>query len=214
MGVTQMKTTTRLYDICYGILETHRVDIYTDNNQIVWEQNNLMNKVLQYQDPNFKELLETYLFPMTYLINQRERFEREFLQRFLTRVIKYQTVDSFKLYLSSFISSNIELINYVYDRYDELALGQSDTTNNANSLSTNKSNSIFSNLPQNEVNMNLDIDTMSYADNNTINKSKSTGSDTSHSSSKSYNVDTLNKLKQLKESIFNEMDKRLFSQLF
>lgn len=209
-----MKTTTRLYDVCYGILETHRVDIYTNNNQIVWEQNNLMNKVLQYQDPNFKELLETYLFPMTKQINQRARFEREFLQRFLTRVIKYQTVDSFKLYLSSFISSNIELINYVYDRYDELALGQSETTNNANSLSTNKSNSIFSNLPQNEVNMNLDIDTMSYADNNTINKSKSSGSDTSHSSSKSYNVDTLNKLKQLKESIFNEMDKRLFSQLF
>lgn len=209
-----MKTTTRLYDICYGILETHRVNIYTDNNQIVWEQNNLMNKVLNYEDPKFKELLETYLFPMTSQINQRERFEREFLQRFLTRVIKYQTVDSFKLYLSTFISSNIELINYIYDEYDAFAMAQSDTTSNANSSSINKSNSIFSNLPQNEVNMNLDIDTMSYADNNTINKSKSTGSDTSHSSSKSYNVDTLNKLKQLKESIFIAMDKYLFSQLF
>ena len=209
-----MKTTTRLYDICYGILETHRVNIYTDNNQIVWEQNNLMSKVLNYQDPKFKELLETHLFPMTSQINQRVRFEREFLQRFLTRVIKYQTVDSFKLYLSTFISSNIELINYIYDEYDAFAMGQSDTTNNANSSSINKSNSIFSNLPQNEVNMNLDIDTMPYADNNTINKSKSTGSDTSHSSSKSYNVDTLNKLKQLKESIFIEMDKYLFSQLF
>lgn len=209
-----MKTTTRLYDICYGILETHRVDIYTTNNQIVWEQNNLMNKVLQYQDHKFKELLETYLFTMTSLINQRERFEREFLQRFLTRVIKYQTVDAFKLYLSTFISSNIELINYVYDEYDAFVMGQSDTSNNADSSSMNKSNSIFSNLPQNEVNMNLDLDTMEYADNNTINKSKSTASDTSNSSSKTFNVDTLNKVKQLKESIFTEMDKYLFSQLF
>lgn len=209
-----MKTTTRLYDICYGILETHRVDIYTNNNQIVWEENNLMNKVLQYKDPKFKELLQTHLFSMTSLINQRERFEREFLQRFLTRVIKYQTVDSFKLYLSTFISSNIELINYVYDEYEAFAMGKSETTNNTDSSSINKSNSIFSNLPQNEVNMNLDIDTMSYADNNTINKSKSTGSDTSHSSAKSFNVDTLNKLKQLKQSIFIEIDKYLFSQLY
>lgn len=209
-----MKTTTRLYDICYGILETNMVDIYTNNNQIVWEHNNLMSKVLKYQDAKFIDLLETYLFPMTTQINQRVRFEREFLQRFLTRVIKYQSVDSFKLYLSTFISSNIELINYIYDQYDAFAMGQIDTTNNANSSSINKSNSLFSNLPQNEVNMNLDVDTMEYADNNTINKSKSTGSDTSHSSSKSFNVDTLNKLKQLKESIFIEMDKYLFSQLF
>lgn len=214
MGVVMVKTTTRLYDIIYGELERHRAEIYRSNNQIIFNQANLMKKTLEYKDPNFIKMLQESLFYGTSNINQRERFEREFLQRFINRVIKYQTFDLFSTYLASFISEYQELINYCYDKYDMLVTGQVDTVSNNNSTSTNKSNSIYSNLPQNQINMNLDIDTLDYADDNTITKSRGTNSGTDRSTSSAYDIDALSKISVLKEQIFKDMDNLLFSQLY
>ena len=209
-----MKTTTRLYDIIYGELERHRAEIYRSNNQLIFNQANLMRKTLEYKDPYFIKMLQETLFFGTSNINQRERFEREFLQRFINRVIKYQTVDLFSTYLASFVSEYQELINYTYDKYDVLVLGQVETVSNNNSTSTNKTNSIYSNLPQNQVNMNLDIDTLDYADDNTISKSRATNSGTDRSTSSAYDIEALNKISALKEQIFKDMDNLLFSQFY
>lgn len=209
-----MKTTTRLYDIIYGELESHRAEIYRSNNQIIFNQNNLMRKTLEYKDTYFIKMLQETLFYGTSNINQRERFEREFLQRFINRVIKYQTVDLFSTYLATFVSEYQELINYCYDKYDMLVLGQVETVSNNNSTSTNKSNSIYSNLPQNKINMNLDIDTLDYADDNTISKSRAENSGTDKSTSSAYDIEALNKISALKEQIFKDMDSLLFSQLY
>ena len=209
-----VKTTTRLYDIIYGELERHRAEIYRSNNQLIFNQANLMRKTLEYKDPNFIKMLQETLFYGTSSINQRERFEREFLQRFINRVIKYQTFDLFSTYLASFVSEYKELINYTYDKYDMLVTGQVDTVSNNNSTSTNKSNSIYSNLPQNQINMNLDIDTLDYADDNTISKSRATNSGTDRSTSSAYDIEALGKISALKEQIFKDMDSLLFSQIY
>ena len=58
MGVRAVKTTSRLYDIIYGELETHRAEIYRSNNQIIFNQNNLMRKTLEYKDPYFIKILQ------------------------------------------------------------------------------------------------------------------------------------------------------------
>ena len=58
MGVRAVKTTSRLYDIIYGELETHRAEIYRSNNQIIFNQNNLMRKTLEYKDPYFINMLQ------------------------------------------------------------------------------------------------------------------------------------------------------------
>ena len=209
-----MKTTSRLYDIIYGELETHRAEIYRSNNQLIFNQNNLMRKTLEYKDTYFIKMLQETLFFGTTPINQRERFEREFLQRFINRVIKYQTVDLFSTYLATFVSEYQEIINYCYDKYDMLVTGQVETVSNNNSTSTNKSNSIYSNLPQNQINMNLDIDMLEYADDNTISKSRNTNSGTDKSTSSAYDIDALSKISALKEQIFKDMDSLLFSQLY
>lgn len=214
MEVVTVKTTSRLYDTIYGELERNRYEIYRSNNQIIFNQNNLMRKTLEYKDPYFIKMLQETLFYGTSNINQRERFEREFLQRFINRVIKYQTVDLFSTYLASFVSEYHELINYCYDKYDMLVTGQVDTVSNNNSTSTNKSNSIYSNLPQNQINMSLDNDTLDYADDNTITKSRASNSGTDKSTSSAYDIEALSKISTLKEQIFKDMDSLLFSQLY
>ena len=95
-----------------------------------------------------------------------------------------------------------------------LVTAQVETVSNNNSTSTNKSNSIYSNLPQNQINMNLDIDTLDYADDNTISKSRSTNSGTDRSTSSAYDIEALSKISALKEQIFKDMDSLLFSQLY
>lgn len=214
MEVVTVKTTSRLYDIIYGELERHRAEIYRTNNQLIFNQANLMRKTLEYKDPYFIKMLQETFFYGTSNINQRERFEREFLQRFINRVIKYQTVDLFSTYLASFISEYKELINYTYDKYDMLVTAQVETVSNNNSTSTNKSNSIYSNLPQNQINMNLDIDTLDYADDNTISKTRATNSGTDRSTSSAYDIEALSKISDLKEQIFKNMDSLLFSQIY
>lgn len=209
-----VKTTSRLYDIICAELERHSAEIYRTNNQLIFNQNNLMRKTLEYKDTYFIKMLQEKLFYGTSNINQRERFEREFLQRFINRVIKYQTIDLFSTYLASFLSEHKELINYTYDKYDMLVTGQVDTVSNNNSTSTNKSNSIYSNLPQNQINMNLDIDTLDYADDNTITKTRATNSGTDKSTSSAYDIDALSKISALKEQIFKDMDSLLFSQIY
>lgn len=214
MGVVTVKTTSRLYDVIYAELDRHRVEIYRSNNQIIFNQNNLMRKTLEYKDPYFIKMLQETLFYGTSNINQRERFEREFLQRFINRVIKYQTFDLFTTYLASFVSEYQELINYTYDKYDLLVMSQVETVSNNNSTSTNKTNSIYSNLPQNQINMNLDIDTLDYADDNTISKNRATNSGTDRSTSSAYDIEALSKISALKEQIFKDMDRLLFSQIY
>lgn len=214
MGVVTVKTTSRLYDVIYAELDRHRVEIYRSNNQIIFNQNNLMRKTLEYKDPYFIKMLQETLFYGTSNINQRERFEREFLQRFINRVIKYQTFDLFTTYLASFVSEYQELINYTYDKYDLLVMSQVETVSNNNSTSTNKTNSIYSNLPQNQINMNLDIDTLDYADDNTISKNRATNSATDRSTSSAYDIEALSKISALKEQIFKDMDRLLFSQIY
>lgn len=209
-----MKTTSRLYDVITAELDRHSAEIYRSNNQLIFNQNNLMRKTLEYKDPYFIKMLQETLFYGASNINNRERFEREFLQRFINRVIKYQTVDLFSTYLASFLSEYQELINYCYDNYDKLVLGQVDTVSNNNSTSTNKSNSIYSNLPQNQINMDLNIDTLDYADDNTITKSRGTNSGTDKSTSSAYDIDALSKISALKEQIFRDMDSLLFSQIY
>ena len=214
MEVVTVKTTTRLYDIICAELDRHEFEIYRSNNQLIFNQTNLMRKTLEYKDPYFIKMLQETLFYGTSNINQRERFEREFLQRFINRVIKFQTVDLFSTYLASFISEYQELINYTYDKYDLLVTGQVETVSNNNSTSTNKTNSIYSNLPQNQINMNLDIDTLDYADDNTISKSRASNSGTDKSTSSAYDIEALSKISALKEQIFKDMDNLLFSQLY
>ena len=214
MEVKAVKTTSRLYDVINAELDRHRFEFYRSNNQIIFNQANLMRKTLEYKDPYFIKMLQETLFYGTSNINQRERFEREFLQRFINRVIKYQTIDLFSTYLASFISEHHELINYCYDKYDLLVTGQVETVSNNNSTSTNKSNSIYSNLPQNQINMNLDIDTLDYADDNTISKSRSTNSGTDRSTSSAYDIEALSKISALKEQLFKDIDNLLFSQIY
>ena len=111
-----MKTTTRLYDFIY----TTYNNVYSDflrGNQIVYYNPELQftHKVLQYDDEVKTVCRNTIFYGLDFLENKvREEFETEFLAKFLTRTIKFQTYETFNWRLASFIRGIKDVINDYY----------------------------------------------------------------------------------------------------
>ena len=217
-----MKITSSLYYIiCSELMNSGYNEFITQNrNQLTYYDKNarVVSQINMYEkDEIIKACQNTIFYGLSFLNNHRKRFEKEFINHFLTRNIKYQTYEVARLQLVSFVFENFELIESIYNA-ENLLLGKSQTTSTGKitSETTNKNNSLYADLPQDNINMNVNNDTLDYASNNSINKSKSNGTSDSNnvSNSQSYNIDNLTKLYMFKAQLFNDLDKRLFSQLF
>lgn len=217
-----MKITSSLYYIiCSELINSGYNEFITQNrNQLTYYDKNarVISQINMYEkDEIIKACQNTIFYGLSFLNNYRKRFEKEFINHFLTRNIKYQTYEVGRLQLVSFVFENLELIESIYNA-ENLLLGKSQTTSTGKTTSetTNKNNSLYADLPQDNINMDVNNDTLDYASNNSINKSKSNGTSDSDnvSNSQSYNIDNLTKLYMFKSQLFNDLDKRLFSQLF
>lgn len=217
-----MKITSSLYYIiCSELINSGYNEFITQNrNQLTYYDKNerVISQINMYEkDEIIKACQNTIFYGLSFLNTYRKRFEKEFINHFLTRNIKYQTYEVARLQLVSFVFENLELILSIYNA-ENLLLGKSQTTSTGKTTSetTNKNNSLYADLPQDNINMDVNNDTLDYASNNSINKSKSNGTSDSNnvSNSQSYNIDNLTKLYMFKAQLFNDLDKRLFSQLF
>ena len=216
-----MKITSSLYYIiCSELINSGYNEFITQNrNQLTYYDKNarVISQINMYEKNEIIKACQNTIFYGLSFLNNRKRFEKEFINHFLTRNIKYQTYEVARLQLVSFVFENLELIESIYNA-ENLLLGKSQTTSTGKTTSetTNKNNSLYADLPQDNINMNVNNDTLDYASNNSINKSKSNGTSDSNnvSNSQSYNIDNLTKLYMFKAQLFNDLDKRLFSQLF
>ena len=216
------KTTTSLYYIiCSEAINLGYNEFVSDNhNQLTFFDNNrrIMSQLCQYENERIiKACQNTIFYGLNVLNENRKRFEKEFINHFLQRNIKYQTYENSRNLLVSYCVRNLEMIKSIYDA-ENFVLGKAISDNIVTSTSENESrnNNLFSDLPQNNTNINLNVEGMDYATNTTISKGKSTGTgnSTSNSMSKNYNIDTLEKVYTFKQRIFDELDVLLFSQIF
>ena len=216
-----MKITSSLYYIiCSELINSGYNEFITQNrNQLTYYDKNarVISQINMYEKDEIIKACQNTIFYGLSFLNNRKRFEKEFINHFLTRNIKYQTYEVARLQLVSFVFENLEIIESIYYA-ENLLLGKSQTTSTGktSSQTINKNNSLYADLPQDNVNMDVNNDTLDYASNNSINKSKSNGTSDSNnvSNSQSYNIDNLTKLYMFKAQLFNDLDKRLFSQLF
>lgn len=216
------KTTTSLYYIiCSEAVNIGYDEFISDNrNQLTFFDNNrrIMSQLCHYENESIiKACQNTIFYGLDVLSDNRKRFEKEFINHFLQRNIKYQTFENSRNLLVSYCVRNLEMLNSIYNA-ESFILGKTITGNTSTSTNENESrnNNLFSDLPQNNTNINLNVEGMDYATNTTISKGKSTGTGntTSQSTSSIYNIDTLEKVYTFKQRMFNELDVLLFSQIF
>ena len=218
-----MKTTSRLYDIIY----TTYNNIYGDflrNHQIIYYDPKLQfsHKVVDYDDEVKTVCRNTIFYGLDFLDETaRERFEQEFLTRFLSRTIKFQTYENFNWKLVAYIRGVKDIITDYYINANKYLQGYSlsNATGNSNSQgeTLSRDNNLAISLPQDNTGMSLDQDVYDYADTTAHSKSRAnnkTYQGTNQSNEEiSFDMDRLSKFKDFHDNLFNELDRLLFSQM-
>ena len=218
-----MKTTTRLYDIIY----THYNNIYSDflrDNQIVYYNHELQftHKVLQYDNEVKTVCRNSIFYGLDFLDEKvRDEFETEFLAKFLTRTIKFQTYEIFNWRLASFIRGIKDVIEDYYSNGKKYLNNKVYIYGNSSSTSTGstitRDNNLAVTLPQDNTNLSLDNETYDYADTTAHSKSRSTNTSDidsiDFSKQETFEVGRMRELYTFHNDLFNDLDRMLFSQI-
>ena len=219
-----MKTTTRLYDIIYSNYNKLYGDFIKDNQMIYYNPEfQFSHKVVDYDEEIKTVCRNTVFYGLDFLDEtSRLRFEQEFLSRFLSRTIKFQTYELFNWKLVAYLRGVKDIITDYYTNIGKYIQGYSSSTASANSNSKgetlSRDNNLEVTLPQDNTDLSLDKDTYDYADTTAHSKSKTSDNSTQNtnqeSNSISYDVTRLTELQAFHDELFNELDKMLFSQIF
>ena len=257
-------TTTTLYKIVqselYALGTTHEI-VDKEGNLVFFDNDfQVMSKVMSY-DTDIETIVDK-LFNNMKLNNtiHDQHFKKTFFFRFINREINRQTVESFMLELTSTFLQNQDYINRVYTDMEKYILGYSETNeeskqdsndlktsksknnSSSNSESTSTGNTTSDNrqarsdLPQSNINLDVNNTIMSTANENDISRNKQNNSQTntdeqnssnetenkdqseshsngeSNSISKTYQLDQLFKTNNVLERIMNEFDIKCFMQ--
>ena len=218
-----MKTTTRLYDIIYSNYNKLYGDFIKDNQIIYFNPEfQFSHKVVDYDDEIKTVCRNTIFYGLDFLDDtSRLRFEQEFLSRFLSRTIKFQTYELFNWKLVAYLRGVKDIITDYYINIEKYLHSQSESStlagSNTEGVTISRDNNLAVTLPQDNTDLSLDKDTYDYAD--TTAHSKSRTSDTStqdtlqESEAISYDVTRLTELQAFHDNLFNELDRMLFSQI-
>lgn len=213
-----MKITSTLFDIIYSELQRNSLVKYFSDytlNQVDFmfnEENDIFIKILEYNE-NTYQLMSKYFFRnFTFLGDMEKDFEKIFLNKFIYKSLNTQTWELSRSRLYGYVYSNKDVINLILNN-ENLINEKSDYIQTGSNNSTNRSNNLNTSLPQTETNLNLDIDTLDYSDDMSINKSKNDSTFSNSSISKKLNIDNISKIYDMSNKFWNDIDKLIFSQI-
>lgn len=230
-----MKTTARLYDIIYSSYN-HKYNDFLRNNQIVYfnPEMQFSHKVVDYDEEIKTVCRNTIFYGLDFLDEtSRKRFEQEFITRFLTRTIKFQTYEPFNWKLVAYVRGVKDIITDYYININKYIQGYSQTNDTGNSVlhgqtqgqgeTQTRDNNLAVTLPQDNTDLSLDKDSYDYADTTAHSKSRSNNTNTQttnntqdttqESEAISYEVGRLFELQAYHDDLFNDLDRLLFSQM-
>ena len=218
-----MKTTTRLYDIIYSNYN-HLYGDFIKDNQITYYNPELQfsHKVVDYDDEIKTVCRNTIFYGLDFLDDtSRGRFEQEFLARFLSRTIKFQTYELFNWKLVAYVRGIKDIITEYYINVEKYIQAYSTSTTSGNSNSKgetiSRDNNLEVTLPQDNTDLSLEKDSYDYADTTAHSKSRTSDATSQNTNQESnaisYDVTRLTELQAFHDNLFNDLDRLLFSQI-
>lgn len=209
---------TRIYDILRTpFIEEYSKQENTSYSKFGMVQNaRYMQNAVRHTQLFNKVADENIFFATIGLLPEKvyTQFRDEFIDRFFTRNIKFQTVETFIFRMNAQILANVDLINLSYSAEDKknLVYGMTSSESTTTGETTSQDKSVNSDLPQNLQSWDSALE---YASNGS--EGRNSSQDTSTTTTKSYNAGdykTLEEIAKVKENLFRTLDKKLFSQLF
>lgn len=223
-----VKKTTTLMDYFQSELQKLGKSEFVNHGVITFSDYDytFIRKITRY-DEDVQNITNKYLFSgFTFNGNADYNFKRAFVARFINREIAFQTIEVFSGNLVSLAITNKSYIEYFFNDLDDYltAKSTSDTTfketQYQTQTQTNDKRSLESELPQNNINLNVDDTVLDYGNNNRIDRDKNRGNTDSERNSETkneshnYNIDNLLKINGMMTRILDEFDQKLFSQVF
>lgn len=260
------KHTTTLMEIIQSELQNNGFNEFVNNGKLTFNNQDyaFIQKVLRFDDDVKKIVDNTFFKGFKFNDERIDRYFKEaFTTRFLDREIGRQTVEAFASlvlyeciireeyiftvfgdelykYLENHVDFNVdEIENQISEENtDEVSNETSNNNTSSNGKSVSDDREATSSLPQSEMNMNVDNDVLTFADDNTITKNKTTNEDETDTNSerdttgntktngtqdttgnqkslqKTYLMENLEKLYTTRERIFNDFDKKCFLHIW
>ena len=225
--------TTTLYNIIRSeLIKEGFNEFVNDQGELVIfnEEDQFLTKILTY-DEDVKKIVNKLFTDQS--LNDPENddhFKKTFLVRFLNRQINAQTIDMFRVQLFNTFLTNEVYINTVYkdlEKYinqtqenNSTSKQENDQLNDGTTTSDNRQ--AYADLPQNNVQLDVNDTVMKSASDNTISRNKQTNKqetsgiteNESESMSKSYHLNELFKSNGIMEQVFNLFDVKCFLQVW
>ena len=207
-----MATTTLFKIIQTQLINAGKTEFVNEAGELVYfnEEYQFTWKILNY-DEDVQNIVDKLFNGVS--LNKRENdihFKKMFLFRFYNRMINKQTIEAFQFELMSTLLSKLSHINRVYDDLNKYLENTQTATSSNNATSDYRQ--AFSNLPQDSVNIDVDNTVLTYANDNTINRTKNIGNNDSEN--KSYQLSNLIESSHLFDDILNDFDVKCFSQFW
>jgi len=253
-------------EIIQSELQNNGFNEFVNNGKLTFNNEDyaFIQKVLRFDDDVKKIVDNTFFKGFKFNDERIDRYFKEgFTTRFLDREIGRQTVEAFASlvlyetiiredyiftvfgselykYLENHVDFNVdEIENQISEENtDEVSNETSNNNTSSNGKSVSDDREATSSLPQSEMNINVDNDVLTFADDNTISKNKTTNEDETDINSerdttgntktngtqdttgnqkslqKTYLMENLEKLYTTRERIFNDYDKKCFLHIW
>lgn len=216
-----IKTTTRIIDIVSSIFQNNCIsDMENDcKNQITFfdENYSYFKKISNFNDETYK-MLNKHFFKDNVL--KSEKADREikkiFFTRFFNREIGRQTFEIFLTELVHILYLYDDVLSFYYDNIEKYIATQKITKNNNSNENIVNNRSIFSTLPQENLNLDVNNDYMQYGDNNTISKTENLQKGVGENVLSDFDYNVIKNIinNNIIEKIFNKIDKKCFLQVW
>lgn len=209
-----MKTTTTLNE--YVSAELHKKgynEFYNGGHFTGFDkEHSFMNLILTYAEP-VKTIMSEFFLGFSFSDESlNDMFQRAFLMKFQNREFRYQTPEDVQAELSYYMLTHAVEIETLFSSYTKMLTKTSESTTSATGKTQRDNRSMTSRFPDSQVNMNLNDETMDFADSNSIGKDVSNNDNNSHTESTSYDPDAYLKFSGIWTKYFNELDQLCFLQ--
>lgn len=212
-----MKTTSTLFEIIKSeLIKSGKNEFFNGNQLTFFDDNFSFIKKIMFYDSDVESIVtKKFFLDYKFTSNEAEKnFKKAFVNRFMNREIGTQTLESFATQVVYVTLTHEKYINEVYENMEKYLHGQAEQkgTGKENNLSDYRT--ATAELPQNDVNVNVDDFELEYADNNTISRTRYKSDKEDEQTNNNYDIDTLEKLFPMFDRILVEYDKKCFLQVW
>lgn len=230
--------TATIHDLIESELVNAGFDEFMKDGQITFlnKNNSLIQKIMHYDTDVQSIVTESFFQGFTFADEVDLPFKKMFIHRFLNREINRQTLEDFSNKLLYVTLSRQHYIETIFKDLMSYVNNEGKTSNNGHNsnvtIQQNVSGStqisdarqLESELPQDNINLNVDSTVLDYGNRNSISRNKNqndstqnntntvTGSNDSETISTVKNLDLLLKSEKIWDDIFNIYDKACFLQ--